>query len=568
MNPSKPLAQAVRRLAREKLRASEAHWKEYKRMRRSRLWYWLHQPGFIFLIFPALLFPAFAQRDVRELPLVLLALYSTATVFGRSILLANTLYRSRPLAFFMHAPVTDAQFFDHQWRGFLRNSLLVGFYSFLAFGCLALTSTIGYSVWPAVVIAATLQWLLVVSLIVALQLVPTARPEGLNFGFFPCLLLYLLAFAALFLPPTLIEPLQRILLPLPTAWIPYVFESVILRHEHQSLYLLVPTLALFFFLPVAARRLRATYPVVELSYPLARPSRVNGSDVKAAGPEKWMDTQEKEAIRSTEPAITPIHLQLLNWSAGGWIERLTARWLSQRERETAEFLCGGRLGFWSAQWRRALKVFMVGGLALILRSVIPSWIGAAVGAIASMFALPLLGGHWEGMQLRSLAGMRVMPVYASFPLSFGDMSRVIAKVNLIRYAVGSPFFLAYCALLAWREHLPPLFGLRMGGEILVILLSIQPFFIASRLSFGTNDTSRLNLHTLLGFLALAPLAIAYFTCMVILLLAAGWAPERPRAWPAIAATAGMFLCSSLSWFGYKLFYDRGRVDLLRIADNQ
>jgi ABC-type glutathione transport system ATPase component len=67
---------------------------------------------------------------------------------------------------------------------------------------------------------------------------------------------------------------------------------------------------------------------------------------------------------------------------------------------------------------------------------------------------------------------------------------------------------------------------------------------------------------------LPAIEMAYVACVVILLLAAGWLPERPRALPAIGATAGMFLCSWVMWFGYKLLYDRGGIDLIRMADNQ
>src|SRR5437016_10841240 len=50
--------------------------------------------------------------------------------------------------------------------------------------------------------------------------------------------IYLLTFGAIFLPEAWVTLAWRALLPLPTAWIPHIFERGVLNHESGSLYLL------------------------------------------------------------------------------------------------------------------------------------------------------------------------------------------------------------------------------------------------------------------------------------------------------------------------------------------
>lgn len=58
-------------------------------------------------------------------------------------------------------------------------------------------------------------------------------------------------------------------------------------------------------------------------------------------------------------------------------------------------------------WRRGLKVAAIGVVSLLLPRLFAPWIGIAIRVVASMFALPVRGGHWEGMQLVADSGTRV-----------------------------------------------------------------------------------------------------------------------------------------------------------------
>jgi cellulose synthase/poly-beta-1,6-N-acetylglucosamine synthase-like glycosyltransferase len=83
----------------------------------------------------------------------------------------------------------------------------------------------------------------------------------------------------------------------------------------------------------------------------------------------------------------------------------------------------------------------------------------------------------------------------------------------------------------------------------------------------TNDTKRLNLHSIVAILVIGSIGIAYAVCLTVVFIAMEWAPECSRAVPAAAALTGMFFCSLLIWFCYKLLYNRGRLDTMRVADS-
>ncbi len=338
MSPYRPLAQAIRKLAREKLRASKALWKEYKRTRPSVSDRIRKRLGLIGLSYGAVILLALARHSGPKAPLLLLALYSAATVVGRSNALFNTLYRSGDLAFYMHVPVTDKHFFGYAWRNFLKSSLWVWFYSFLAFGYLTVISKLGPIGWTAAVIASTLQWLLIVSLVVMVELLPPSWPKtkiGLS--------LYLLTFGAIFLPESWATLAWRALLPLPTMWIPRIFERGVLNHESGSLYLLIPILLFLVSLPLSSRRLRETYPIVEPVYPLASNAAVDVErDDDEIGVVREKDWQSTEATSNLQ--VTPAHLRGLDWNSSGWIEGLAGRLLNEREKKSADFLCGCHLG--------------------------------------------------------------------------------------------------------------------------------------------------------------------------------------------------------------------------------
>jgi hypothetical protein len=564
MNTGKDLARAIRKRGRQRLRGSRLLWKDYKKMRGSRLRRGLNHLRFLVYFYPLLILGVVSQRHGPDLPLLLLTLYSAATILTRATQHSSALYRSGDLAFFMHLPVPDAQFFDYEARKFFRSSLAVWFFAFVAFAYVSFVALKGTMFWVVPLAGATLQWLLVVSLVLLLEWMAPAW-VAIKVG----IPLYVVAFAVLFVPADWIGALKNAAIPLPTAWVPYIFEQGLLRGQSASLLFLFPVIAIVAALPLSLRRLRQTYPHSAIVYPLMTGSvTVDNEDLDCRDQVQWPEVAEtvgeqREVHARFRPS--PIQLPAIDWNSLGWIERIAACWLGPVRRRHAEFLCADQMS-WSGQWQVGLKIAGAGALLLVIWKDVPIWIPWTVGVIAGMVLLPLAGGTWPGMQPRPAGGTHVMPVYATVPLSFTQISRVLATVNLLRFLVVLPLLLAYGSLLGWRAQMPFGDSLWMAARVFIFLLSLQPFAIFLRHSEGTNDTRSLKLHTFAAVLVLLALVVAYLACAIGFFLISAWAPPQESALIGVGSVIGMFLFSVLSWLLYRRVFNRGRIDLLRGAN--
>ncbi len=565
MNSNRALATAIRRKARERLKASSVLWKDYKRMRRAR-WRRTQLGRWAVMLYPVVILASLGQRASNELLLLLLTLYCTATIFARSARFASTLYRSADLALFMHVPVSDTDFFDYEWPRFLRASLFVWFAAASVFVSLAFRQGTPYqaNLWAAMA-AATLQWLVVVTFCVILHLLP---PRFMNLRI--AMPVYGLGFAAIFFPTEWVERLNTLVGPLPMAWVSTVFERGVLSHDTSTLPRVVAVVLLVAFLPLGYQRMRRAYPKFELAYPLFT-ARVGSAEEELAGAEKGgrtlseaQDHAHEEAVMRPATPPAAIRLPSLHWETSGWIERLAGRWLNAREKYVAAFLCGGQLVRWSAAWRLGAKVALGGVLSMFLTALLPAWVCFAAGAVATLCAVPVFGGRWDGMQLVVSSGT-LWPAYAGLPVSYSDITRVLFKINLVRYAVWAPIFVAYAAGLAIVMQVPGIVGVRFALELLAVLISAQGIFIMGQHANGTNDTRRLTWHSLVAIVSVLLLAIAYLASIGIFLASAGWEWGSESA-VAAGTFAAMFFFSWLSWSVYRLFYNRGRVDLLRLPN--
>lgn len=565
MNSFRGLVKAIRKEARTRLRVSRTHWKEYKKLRQWSGMRFVRRGG-LYALFLGLMTVSFAvSLKNQKFPLILLTLYSAATILGRANGLSELLYKSGDLAFSMHSPVTDKQFFDYAWLHFLKSSLFVWFYSFLAFAYLALAADGRGTLWAASIIAATLQWLLVVSLAVLVALVLQRWPSLMKLA----APLYLSVFAMFFVPASVATPIWKVLQSLPTAWISMIFEKGVIDGQARALSMLPLVLLILSSLPLTYGRLRKTYPMTELLYPLAGNTPGSYGDdeyQEVPGERDWQSETWENTSPTANPRIMVAHLRPLDWSCSGWLERVAARLMNSREKAIGEFLCGGGVGFWSAQWRRACMIAAIGMIAVFLGPWIPVWIPVCAGIIASMFALPVLGGFWSGMQPIKVYGME-RPAFADFPLSYTEISRVLAKVNLLRCAAWLPIGLFYAAMLAWRVKLPVEEGIQIGVGIILIVISLQPLLIVGRFSLHSDDTKKLTLHSVGMTLIALCIALLFLFLMLILFAWTQWAPPEGRAVTAVVAMAGLFCCSLTLWFCYRIYFDRGRVDTMRSADN-
>ena len=485
---------------------------------------------------------------------MVLVLYCTATSIWRSEALNDLLYRSGDLACFMHTPATDREFFGIVWRRAFRSTLFVWLASLLAFGYLVVVRNLGGVGWLAAAIAATLQWLGVLTLIVILA--QLRLPGWLRSA---SVALYFLLFVAFFLPPQLISSVQPMLLPLPASWVPFMFERAFLGQDSRFLYLLVPVLLLLGLLPMAFRRLRDGYPAAEVVYPL----QIIAAE---AGVDQETETENRDDVdwRPDEapqvPRVDISHsLRPFDWKSSRWLERLANRTFNARDRAVAEFLCGGVAAPWSGVWLVACKFAAVGFLAL-------PWFfdprfGMVIGAIACMIAMPVLGGKWPGLQSMRYS-TTIQPILAAVPISYWDVTSVVAKVNLVRYLVWLPVFLSYGVLLGWKFLSSPTRGLEIAFAIFLILLWSQPLVIVGLHSSGTNDTKRITLSSMARAAVILFLAIAFAISIFLI------AFDLPgTASPIfVGAIIAILICPTLIWFTYKRWYERGRIDTVRVAD--
>ncbi|HET9805048.1 MAG TPA: hypothetical protein VFP96_17545 [Candidatus Acidoferrum sp.] len=557
MNSVRPIVRAIRKSARAKLRLSRSAWKEYKHSRGP--FYRRSFPGIqrIGQIYVLGLLVLLAQRSAH-VALVVFALYSTATVLQRAHSFQRSLYNSSDLAFFMHCPVSDQEFFRHAWRSLLRSSFSIWLAAFGIFALVIVAQGMSGRFWLLAAIAAVLHWLLLLTLIfLADRFVPSRYLLRISLPF------YILTFTSLFLPDSVVRSAWIPVSYLPSVWIPSFFASAALAGESSRIYLMFPILALIAFLPVLYKSARSLYPRGELQYPISLVSAEpeEAADFPPSGSFENADTIVEQSHPSRH--LRPVVLAPLDWNASSWLERFVGKSLNAAEKRTAEFLLGGQLGSWSRTWFVALQIAAV-GLVLLLLPVIPVWIGILVGSIATSFAVPLLGGSWLGLQLVPMFGT-VRLACAGLPVSYAMASRIIAKINAIRLLSWLPVFLVYGAAAAWRVEMPLQFGLATALRIVFALLSFQPILILGKHSHGTNDSRQLNLHSVVFLLAALFIGSIYLGCAIAFLVVP-YSAEEPHPVLITVLAGAMVLSSFLLWRGYGHFYDHGRLDTIRTGD--
>jgi hypothetical protein len=82
-------------------------------------------------------------------------------------------------------------------------------------------------------------------------------------------------------------------------------------------------------------------------------------------------------------------------------------------------------------------------------------------------------------------------------------------------------------------------GTKVAAEILGVLISFQPILIVGHHSYGTNDTKRLNLHSIVAILVAGSIGIAYAVCLTIGFIATEWAPD------GLTCPLSLQVCSSV-----------------------
>src|SRR3954463_11850894 len=223
MTANRLTAKRIRSLARSELRRSKSTWREYKRMGRLRS---LSLAPFApFAAGAFAMMGALVQQWSKDRLLLALCFYSAATALVRGSGLAESLYRSWDLAFFMHVPISDRAFFQRMWRRFLRSSVGVFVISFAIFAIVAWESSVRLK-WWLILAAAVWQWLVVLNIATASQLLVPSWKRG------PFILaLYFLVPAVIFVPSAWVTQFTWLALCLPTGWVPGLFGRIALDRQ-------------------------------------------------------------------------------------------------------------------------------------------------------------------------------------------------------------------------------------------------------------------------------------------------------------------------------------------------
>jgi hypothetical protein len=587
---SRPLVRQWRRLARLRLRRDRGQWKLYRQSRKSRLSMSgnsILAPYFWFLVIIGMA----GQNATRPgMLLCCLALYCFGTVFLRAQGLRERLFGSSGnLRVLSIMPVTDRELFRLEWRQFLRRAIPVfllafAFYLILGF---AMGRPLNRLI-PAALVAALLQWSVVIAL--------TAALVSRKINFYAGLAPYILIPVVYSLPQNRVsdQALHRFALVLPGGWSSAIYEGLL-----QPGWLWLPWL-----LPCAAAcamgwffhaRMRDSY----------HPDPVPVNPALAGGnaqqqPEELVDPGEYQTPGGLPPAELPAHdpqsfdPQVVNpqsvdpqsadpqvtdprivesfapilartrieqgglrlqpdWSASGWLEGIAGHFLDTREKTLAEFMMADTLGFWSTGWKRAALITAVLIVAVIALPVLPEWLTIIPAVIAGLMAAPLAGGRWPGFT-KVIVTMKQSTFCSFYPVGYWEISRMALKTSAIRLAAWAVLLLPTGAALGWKQGIFQ-FGLALTVKIFWLIAATQPLGLVLLHSQGTNDTefsySRLLALPLVLILLLGVLAAAITL----------FALESPVA-NAICGTA-LAAGSGLAWYLYGLFYNRGRVDLMR-----
>lgn len=174
----------------------------------------------------------------------------------------------------------------------------------------------------------------------------------------------------------------------------------------------------------------------------------------------------------------------------GWIERLVASRL-RGQAATLDFLLA-ESPVWSTWYRLAWICLAAGALLILLTARwlpdLTPWIGGGSIFLTVALSTPLFGGQWPGFGV-GVFGQRAAAVLALLPVSLREVRQVVLVVNAWRFVLALPCWLGASLLLGCFFEFTLPGAIRLGMEVWLILLLLQPFFLVFKYSQGTNDTS-------------------------------------------------------------------------------
>ena len=545
----------VRASARNAMRHDPTVWKEY----RTRRTYWVrrqleqnawHVLPFFYLILVMIM--VMDKIGAAHLLVLCGAIYASSTTIFRGMSLRFGALQGHYRAVLMYLPISDEKFLRYvmrqsvwSWSGAAAGFLLI-------YGD-ALYMAGRFANWAALaVIAALLQS--ACGLCLAMLLIAFA-PRVLTATV--ATPLFLLVFACIWSPPVA-ELSWPAVLVVPGGWVSCGFGGAA-GIGNGNPFWFVPAFLLVACLPLAYSACRKAL-LSELSAQnldaAATSSAVLGREDEDWGPEDdgSAEPQDVTAQPANLEAWKGRLLEPADWAHAGWMERLADRTFDRRERIVAEFMLGGRLGAWSKQWRISVLVTLAGVALLVVLHAAPAWVYILPAVAGAFLGAPLFGGFWRGFARARTSGYLV-PIYAGYPASYAEISKVIWKSNAVRLLAWMLLGYLHIIALAMKFGKSLDFGIVVSTEIIMLLLALQPAMIAGRFSAGTNDTNSLSWRVA-ALITMSITLLAAFGVSVVFLFA------TESSLGKCLGTLGMFASSAGAWWRYRLLFDRGRIDVL------
>jgi hypothetical protein len=300
--------------------------------------------------------------------------------------------------------------------------------------------------------------------------------------------------------------------------------------------------------PTAFRRLRGHFCPDPPAFGQQYDFFVGAVPMQVFEPRQPPPTSAKDPARVVDEVF---RAGVFDWAWSRFLEKLVLRALKPRDRAVAALMCGV-----DPSWTGLLITGIVAAIFGIVIGALPfpilDGIAVAIVVCATMLAAPLFGGFWTGLRRHGVGGLAT-PVFAHFPVSFGEVSRVVLLSNLIRWAIWSPFMILSAGLTWGLMGHPPVQGAVLGVEVAYVAIAFEALFLVIKLDPGTSGMSLFGkARHLAGWTTILLLGAGSVVC----LFSGFKLPGRVELWlPPVLSCA--------VYAGYARLFNRGRVDLVR-----
>jgi len=539
---ARPIEKRIWKRVKRELRASKELRKEYRRTKKRRVtsaisgWIW-----FVFLLFAALSsLPELVEQTGTLL--VLMNAFTAAIACGICSFLIERLSTSDDVYVLVHFPVADDGFFRWQLGRTARATAWAPALAALPYVWLGVVSGFAADQWLVTAALLVLLWVTVIGVAVSGARYFPKFPFGLlaaGFGI------------PAFIGAILFSSNQwRLdwagpwLLPLPTSWVHQAFMEGMVKNRPVALFWAVAPLA---FIPIAwsaLRFIRGSFRLGEQMF------SVWGTAEQVR--DEWVEMVREEDMEHFEQ-VTVEMLEPPDWRRG-FIERTVDRWLTTREAALMNVMTAGYVD-WTRRWRTAVILWVIAMVGIAITHYTDyGWFAVFAFALGALFALPVLGGHWNGLSFVR-RDMMQESVIASFPVGYWELTRMIFKVSLVRLAFWLPLGVSWMALVVHNEDIPTVETTKVAAIALYCVVIAQFFFVGARFFDKTTARARAtlsgSLFGVIGFIGLGTVPGGVF------LMATG------EHWALIIV--GMLvalLIPFLAWLQCGYIYDKARTDLL------